>query len=60
MKFQNCIFINFVTDARTEGRTDKPKEICSFNFSKDGSIIKLNTRAKEIQQVNTGGPDNSQ
>ena len=25
MKFQNCILINFVTDVRTDGRTDKPK-----------------------------------
>ena len=38
MKFQNCIFINFVTDARTEGRTFKPKAICPFNFSKVGGI----------------------
>ena len=34
MKFQNCILINFVTDART----DKPKAICPFNFSKVGGI----------------------
>ena len=38
MKFQNCILINFVTDARTDGRTDKPKAICPFNFSKVGGI----------------------
>ena len=44
MKFQNCILINFVTDAQTdarteaEGRTDKPKAICPFNFSKVGGI----------------------
>ena len=38
MKFQNCIFINFVTDAQTDGRTHKPKAICSFNFSKVGGI----------------------
>ena len=31
MKFQNCILINFE-------RTDKPKAICSFNFSKVGGI----------------------
>ena len=30
MKFQNYILINFVVDART----DKPKAICPFNFSK--------------------------
>ena len=35
MKFQNCILINFVMDART----DKPKAICSFNFSKVGGIM---------------------
>ena len=35
MKFQNCILINFVTDART----DKLKAICTFNFSKVGGII---------------------
>ena len=32
-------------------------------YSKDirtQQYIKLNTRAKEIQQVNPGGPDNSQ
>ena len=38
MKFQNCILINFVTDGRTDGRTDKPKAI--FNFSKVG-VIKM-------------------
>ena len=34
MKFQNCILINFVTDART----NKPKAIRPFNFSKVGRI----------------------
>ena len=42
MKFLNCILINFVTDARTDrhtqGRTDKPKAIRPFNFSKVGGI----------------------
>ena len=38
MKFQNCILINFVTDGRMHTRTDKPKAICSFNFSKVGGI----------------------
>ena len=38
MKFQNCILINFVTDARTDARTDKAKAICPFNFSKVGGI----------------------
>ena len=40
MKFQNCILINFVTDAWTDGRThtDKQKAICPFNFSKVGGI----------------------
>ena len=27
MKFQNCIFINFVTDGRTHAHTDKAKAI---------------------------------
>ena len=26
MKFQNCILINFVTDARTDARTDRQAE----------------------------------
>ena len=45
MKFKNCIFVNFVTDARTEGRTDKPKAIhaCPFNFSKVGVIKTSNS-----------------
>ena len=40
MKFQNCVLIIFNrgTDGRTEGRTDKPKAICPFNFSKVGGI----------------------
>ena len=42
MKFQNCSLINFVTDART----DKPKAICPFNFSKVGGI-----------KMNPKGPD---
>ena len=40
MKFQNCILINFITDGRTHGRTDKPEAICPFNFSKVGGTIK--------------------
>ena len=41
MKFQNCILINFVMDARTDGaRTDKPKAICPFTFSKVGGIMR--------------------
>ena len=43
MEFQNCILINFVTDARTDGRTDKPKANCPFNFSKVGGIEILTT-----------------
>ena len=40
MKFQNCILINFeLMHRRTDGRTDKPKAICPFNFSKVGGII---------------------
>ena len=42
MKFQNCILINFVTDARTHTLTDKPKAICPFNFSKVGGIKTMN------------------
>ena len=46
MKFQNCFLINFVTDARTDRqthtRTDKPKAIYPFNFSKVGGIINNN------------------
>ena len=38
MKFQNCILINFVTQAWMDGRTDKPIAICPFNFSKVGGI----------------------
>ena len=38
MKFQDCILIGFVTDARTDARTDKPKAICPFNFFKVGGI----------------------
>ena len=34
MKFQNCILINFVTEARTDVRTTP------FNFSKVGGIMK--------------------
>ena len=33
MKFQNCNLI-IVTDAQTEGRMDKPKEICPSNLLK--------------------------
>ena len=43
MKFQNCNLF-FVTDAQTEGRTDKPKTICPFNFFKVGGIIKLKNK----------------
>ena len=39
MKFQNCILINFVTNARRDAQTDKPKAICPFNFSKVGGIM---------------------
>ena len=34
MEFQNCILINF--NGHTDGRTDKPKAICPFNFYKVG------------------------
>ena len=33
MKFQNCILINFVMNAQTNGHTDERKAICPFNFS---------------------------
>ena len=40
MKSQNCILINFVTDARTHGPTHgRAEAICLFNFSKVGGII---------------------
>ena len=42
MKFQNCILINFErTHGRMDGRTDKPKSICPFNFSKVGGVIQI-------------------
>ena len=47
MKFQNCILINFVTDART----DKPKAICPFNVSKVGGIKKNKTTFFKFYQV---------
>ena len=47
MKFQNCILINFVTDART----DEPKAICPFNFPKVGGIKILTTEL--LQNLNT-------
>ena len=41
MKFQNQI-LNFErTDARTHGRTDKPKAICPFNFFKVWGMIRV-------------------
>ena len=40
MKFQNSILIN---SERTDGRTDKPKAICPYNFSKVGGIKKDGT-----------------
>ena len=45
MKFQNCIFINFVTDAQT----DEPKTICPFNFSKVGGIKSVNGRNYKLK-----------
>ena len=53
MKFQNCILINFERtygrmDGRMEGRTDKPKAICPFNFSKVGGI---KTDPSEIERT---------
>ena len=48
MKFQNCILINFVTDARMNGRTDKAKAICPFNFSKVGGITKGEVGAMKL------------
>ena len=52
MKFQNCILINFErTHGRTDGRTDKPKAICPFNFPKlGGGGIKGETAKKRTQQ----------
>ena len=46
MKFQNCSLKYFErtddrTDGRMEGRTDLPKAICPFNFSKVGDIMKI-------------------
>ena len=47
MKFQNCILINFVTDARTEGQgeSNMPLQLFQswghpFNVSKVGGITK--------------------
>ena len=40
MTFQICILINFVKDARTDGRTHGQAEaICPFNFSKVKGIV---------------------
>ena len=57
MKFQNCILINFVTDARTDGRThtrtNKAEAICPFNFSKVGGHKKdfrINAEHKESKR----------
>ena len=55
MNIQNCILINFIADART----DKPKVICTFSFSKVEGIKSLNnfkslsrsTSGKVITQV---------
>ena len=42
MKFQNRIltkpYLKLVTEGLTGARTDKPKEICPFNFFKVGGI----------------------
>ena len=42
MQFQSCILINFEQtygpmDGPTDGRMDKPKAVCPFNFSKVGT-----------------------
>ena len=42
-KFQNCIFINFVTNART----DKAKAICPFNFFKVKNFMMSNKNSIE-------------
>ena len=39
MKFQNCILINFVTDARTDGRTHA--RTSRNQYDPTGGIIKL-------------------
>ena len=42
MKFQNPSMHGFWrTDARTDGRTHNPKQICSHNFFEVGGIIKM-------------------
>ena len=50
MKFQNCILINF---ERTDARTDKPKAIYPFNFSKI-DIIKIGGWVKYIKNTARG------
>ena len=50
MKFQNCILINFVTDAQAHTLTDKPKAICHFNFSKVGGIKTMDSRLSPFNQ----------
>ena len=46
MKFQDCILINFVTGART----DEPKAIRPFNFSKVGGIKSMGKKIFTILQ----------
>ena len=56
MKFKNCIIINFVMDTRAEGRTDKPKAISLFNFSKVGGIKKLTVTKADRIYTGTAAP----
>ena len=37
MKFQNCILINFETDAGTQARMDKQKQYAPSTFPKLGA-----------------------
>ena len=48
MKFQNCILINFVIDARMDAWTDEPKAICPFNLSKVEGITRVTQKAQKI------------
>ena len=42
-------------DGRTEGRTDKPKAICPFNFSKVGGIKNVDAIHLEAAKIVSGG-----
>ena len=56
MKFQNCILINFVTDARTDGRADgrtspsgnMPLQLFQSWGHKNGEKERMKRRKKEL------------